>query len=90
MKNHNTISVIALIMFSMISCTTAPPSETIFVNNYKHRIVRVVPIQHGKVITVKVHHTGQLTRAEREDLIRWYKNKHHRPHQRVNVVFIRN
>jgi len=90
MKKKITILVFAFIMFSMIGCATTPPSETIFVNNYKHRIVRVVPVKHHKVTTIKVHHIGPLTKAEKDDLVRWYKNKHHGPHHRVNVVFIRN
>jgi len=90
MQRHITISVIALILFSMMSCATSPPSETVFVKNYKHRVVRVLPVTHRKVTTVKVHHVGPLTKAERDDLIRWYKHKHRRPHHRVNVVFIKN
>ena len=90
MKRNITILAITIVMFSMIGCATAPPSETIFVNNYKHRIVRVVPVIHHKVVTVKVHHVGSLTKAERDDLKHWYKHKYHKPHHRVNVVFIRN
>jgi len=90
MKKKITILTIAFVMFSMIGCATAPLSETVFVKNYKHRVVRVVPITHHKVTTVKVHHVGPLTKAERNELNQWYKNKHRRPHHRVNVVFIRN
>jgi hypothetical protein len=90
MKKNITILVLTFIMFSMMGCATAPPSETVFVKNYKHRVVRVNPVMHNKVTTVKVHHVGPLTKAEKDDLRRWYKNKHHRPHHRVNVVFIRN
>ncbi len=90
MKKHILISAIAIVMFTMMSCATAPPSETVFVKSYKHRIVKVVPVTHRKVITVKVHHKGPLSPAERNDLVRWYKHRHHRPHHRVNVVFIRN
>jgi len=90
LKKKITILAVTFVMFSMIGCATAPPSETIFVKNYKHRVVRVVPVTHHKVTTIKVHHVGPLTKAERNDLNRWYKNKHHRPHHRVNVVFVRN
>lgn len=90
MKKNITILVITFIMFSMIGCATAPPSKTIFINNYKHRIVRVVPVTHHKVVTIKVHHVGALTKAERNELKRWYKHKHHKPHHSVKVVFIRN
>ena len=90
MKKNSTILTLALILFSMISCATVPPSEAIFVKNYKQRIVRVNPETQRKVITVKVHHIGVLTKAEKNNLRHWYKNKHHRPHHRVNVVFIRN
>ncbi len=90
MKKNITILTLTFILFSMISCATAPPSETIFVKNYKQRIVRVNPVTHRKVITVKVHHIGVLTKAEKNDLRHWYKNKHHRLHHRLNVVFIRN
>ena len=90
MKRNITILAVAFIMFSMIGCATAPPSETIYVNNYKHRIVRVVPVAHNRVVTVKVHHVGALTKAERKELSRWYKHKHHRPRHSVKVVFIRN
>ena len=90
MKKNITNLALAFIMFSMIGCATAPLSETIFVKNYKHRIVRVSPVTHRKVTTVKVHHVGVLTKAEKNELRHWYKNKHHRPHHRVNVVFVRN
>jgi len=84
------ILTITFVLFSMIGCATAPPSETVFVKSYKHRIVRVNPVTHHKVTTVKVHHVGPLTKAEKGDLRRWYKNKHHRPRHNVKVVFIRN
>lgn len=90
MQRNITILAVLIVMFSMIGCATAPPSNTIFVKNYKHRVVRVVPVTHHKLVTVKVHHIGPLTKAERNDLQRWYKHKHHRPHHRVKVVFVRN
>ena len=90
MKKNIIILAGAFVLFSMIGCATAPPSETVFVKNYKHRVVRAVPVTHHKVTTVKVYHVGPLTKAEKDDLRRWYKNKHHRPHHRVNVVFVRN
>jgi hypothetical protein len=90
MKRNITILAVTVIMLSMIGCATAPPSKTIFVNNYKHRIVRVVPVTYKKVVTVKVYHTGPLTKAERNDLKRWYKHKHHKLHHSVKVIFIRN
>ena len=90
MKKNIIILVITVIMLSMIGCATALLSEPIFVKNYKHRIVCVVPVTYKKVVTVKVYHTGPLTKTERNDLKRWYKHKHHRPHHNVKVVFIRN
>ena len=90
MKKKITILAVIFVMFSVIGCAAAPPSETIYVKNYKHRIVRAVPVTHHKITTVKVHHVGALTKAERNDLNRWYKNKHHKPHHRVKVVFVRN
>ena len=90
MKKNTAKLALVFIMYSMIGCATAPPSETLFVKNYKHRIVRVKPVTHRKVTTVKVHHVGALTKAEKNELRHWYKNKHHRPHHRVNVVFVRN
>ena len=90
MKKNIKVLALAFIIFSMIGCATAPPSETVFVKNYKHRVVRVVPVTHNRVTTVKVHHVGALTKSEKNDLRHWYKNKHHRPRHSVNVVFIRN
>jgi len=90
MKQNINRIFIALFLITMFGCATAPPSETVFVRDYKPRITRVVPVKHGKVITVKVHHGGALNPAERDDLIRWYKSKHHRPNHRIKVVFIRN
>lgn len=90
MQRNITILAVLIVMFSMIGCATAPPSNTIFVKNYKHRVVRVVPVTHHKIVTVKVHHVGSLTKVERNDLRRWYKHKHHRPHHRVKVIFVRN
>ena len=89
MKKHLNQIIALVFAFTMISCATAPPSETVFVNNYKHRIVRVNQVAHGRTVTIKVHHTGPLNRAERDDLIRWYKSKHHKPHHHVKVVFVR-
>jgi len=89
MKKYINQIFILVFLFMMFSCATAPPSEAIFIKNYKHRIVRVDPISHGRIVTVKVHHTGALSRAESDDLIRWYKNKHRDPHHQVKVVFIR-
>lgn len=90
MNKKTTILSLLFVAFLLIGCATAPPSETVFVKNYKNRVVRVVPVTHHKVTTVKVHHVGSLTKSERSDLVRWYKNKHRKPHHRVNVVFVRN
>lgn len=90
MKKNMTIPIFLFTLFLIGGCVTAPPSETIFVNNYKHRIVRVVPVTHHRVVNVKVYPVGPLTKAERDDLRRWYKHKHHRPHHSVKVIFIRN
>lgn len=89
MKHIKNRLFIAFFIFTMLGCVAAPPSEAVYVSNYKHRIVKVNPVVHGRTITVRVHHTGSLTSAERNDLIRWYKNKHHRPHHSVKVTFIR-
>ena len=89
MKRHINHLFVLVFVAIMASCATAPPSETVFVNNYKPRIVKVNPVVHGRTVTVKVHHKGPLSRAERDDLIRWYKSKHHRPRHSVKVVFIR-
>jgi hypothetical protein len=86
-KNRIFLSIFVLTMFG---CVVAPPSETVYVNNYKHRIVKVNRVVHGRTITVKVHHNGPLAKAERDDLTRWYKSKHSKPHHHVKVVFIRN
>ena len=90
MKRKITILAVTIVMFSIIGCATAPPSKTTFVKNYKHRIVRVVPVTHHKVVTVKVHHVGPLTKAERNEQRRWYKHKHNKPRHSVKVFFIRN
>jgi len=71
MKKDVTILIITFIMFSMIACATGPPSEKIFVKNYKHRIVRANPATHRKVTTVKVHHVGTLQKAEKNELRYW-------------------
>ena len=89
MKQHLIKIFVLALVFTTMSCATAPPSETVFVTNYKHRIVRVNPVVQGRIITVKVHHTGLLSRVERDDLIRWYKSKHHKPRHQVKVVFVR-
>lgn len=81
--------LITVFLFTMLGCVVAPPSEAVFVSTYKQRIVRVDPVKHGRTITVRVHHKGQLNRAERDELIRWYKSKHQRPNHRIKVVFIR-
>ena len=89
MKHNMNRLFLAAFLFTMFSCVVAPPSEAVYVNNYKHRIINVNSVVHGRTVTVKVHHNGQLTRAERDDLIRWYKSKYHRPHHNVKVVFVR-
>ena len=90
MNKKTKILTIAFVMLSMVGCATASPGEAVFINSYKHRVVRSVPATHHNVTTVKVHHIGLLTIAEKDDLRRWYKNKQHRPHHRVNVVYVRN
>jgi hypothetical protein len=88
-QNINKIFITAFLI-TMFGCATVPPSEAIFARDYQQRIVRVIPVKHGKVVTVKVHHKGPLSAAERDDLIRYYKSKHRRQNNRVKVVFIRN
>ncbi len=90
MKKNIIILAVTFVMFSMIGCATAPPTKTIFVNKYKQRIVRVVPVTYNKIVTVKVHHRGSLTKREKADLRMWYKKQYHRPRHSVKVVFIRN
>jgi len=90
MMNIKNRLFIAVFVFIMFGCVAAPPSETVYVKNYKSRIVKVNPVVHGRTVTVRVHHDGPLTKAERDDLTRWYKSKYHRPHHHVKVVFIRN
>lgn len=68
MKKNIMILAVTIVMFSMIGCVTAPPSETIFVNNYKHRIVRVIPVTHHRVVTVKVYPVGPLTQKTKETI----------------------
>ena len=89
MKKFINQTIALVFVITMFSCATAPPSESAFITTYKHRIVQVIPVVRGRTVTVKVHHTGPLSRAERDDLIRWYKSKHQRPHHHVKVVFIR-
>ena len=81
--------LIAVFLFTLLGCVVAPPSEAVFVTSYKQRIVRVDPVTQGRTITIRVQHRGPLNRAERNDLIRWYRSKHQRPNHRIKVVFIR-
>ncbi len=84
------ISTIMLIGFLATGCATTSPSETVFVDKYKHRIVRVVPVTKHKTSTIRVHHVGTLTKKEKNNLRHWYKNKYRKPRHRVDVIFIQN
>lgn len=82
-------TLLALTVGLFLGCAATPPSQAVYVNKYEHRIVKVVPVTHHKVVTVKVHHTGPLTRAEKNHLKSWYRHKYKKPHHRVDVVLIR-
>jgi hypothetical protein len=87
--NQKTIVLLnGAFLFTMISCVIMPPTETVFVSSYKHRIVRADAAKHGRTTIVHVYHEESFSEAERKDLIRWYKNKHHLSSRRVKVIFI--
>ena len=82
-------ALLVLTVGLLFGCASAPPSQKVYASKYQHRVVRVVPVTHHKVVTVKVHHTGSLTRAEKNHLKSWYRHKYKKPHHRVDVVLIR-
>jgi hypothetical protein len=82
------ILTIALSGILASACVVIPIDRDVYHNRYHHRIVRVVPVAKASVITVKVYHAGILNKKDRRYLKRYYHGQYHRPHHKVNVVFI--
>ena len=63
--------------------------------DYKHKIIKVIPEERGKAVTVLVHHRGKLTPREKKFLRKHFRKKygHKRRHHRKNkvkIVFVLN
>ena len=63
--------------------------------DYKHKIIKVIPEERGKAVTVLVHHRGKLTPKEKKFLQKHFRKKygHKRRHHRKNkvkIVFVLN
>ena len=61
--------------------------------DYKHRIIKVIPEERGKAVTVMVHHKGKLTPREQKFLRKHFRKKFGHKKRRYNknkvkVVFI--
>ena len=61
--------------------------------DYKHKIVKVVPEERGKTVTVVVHHQGKLTPKEKKFLRKHFRKKFGHKKRRYNknkvkVVFV--
>ena len=61
--------------------------------DYKHRIIKVIPEERGKAVTVMVHHKGKLTPREQKFLRKHFRKKFghkKRRHKKnkVKVVFV--
>ncbi len=70
------------------ACVMIPIDREVYHSRYQHLIVRVVPVTTAKVITVSVYHNGPLNKKDRHYLKRYYHGQYHRPHHKVNIVFI--
>jgi len=63
--------------------------------DYKHKIIKVIPEERGKAVTVLVHHRGKLTPKEKKFLQKHFRKKygHKRRYHRKNkvkIVFVLN
>lgn len=89
MKGMTTLILAAALSGILASaCVMIPIDRDVYRGRYQHRIVRVVPVTSAKVITVRVYHNGPLSKKDRHYLKRYYHGQYHRPHHKVNIVFI--
>ena len=61
--------------------------------DYKHKIVKVIPEERGKTVTVVVHHQGKLTPREKKFLRKHFRKKfghkkRHHKQNKVKVIFV--
>jgi len=87
------IHIIILSLMLTIGCTRHHHHN--YERDYKHKIIKVVPEEHGKAVTVLVHHRGKLTPREKKFLKRHFRKKygHEKRHHRkskVKIVFVLN
>ena len=81
------IHIILLSSFLAIGCSGH------HLHNYKHKIVKVIPEERGKTVTVVVHHQGKLTPKEKKFLRKHFRKKFGHKKRRYNknkvkVVFV--
>ena len=87
------LNIILLSLFLAIGCSGNRPNN--YTRDYKHRIIKVIPEERGKIVTVMVHHHGKLTPREKKFLKRHFRKKygHEKKHHRkskVKIVFVLN
>ena len=67
------IHIILLSSFLAIGCAGHHLHN--YKRDYKHKIVKVVPEERGKTVTVVVHHQGKLTPKEKKFLRKRFRKK---------------
>ena len=60
------IHIIILSLMLTIGCTRHHHHN--YERDYKHKIIKVIPEERGKAVTVLVHHKGSLTPREKNSL----------------------
>ena len=84
------IHVLLLTSFLAIGCSGHHHN---YERDYKHKIIKVIPEERGKAITVLVHHRGKLTPKEKKFLKRHFRKKFgHKRHRhrknKIEVIFV--
>ena len=85
------LNIILLSLFLAIGCSGYHHHN--YERDYKHKIVKVIPEERGKTVTVVVHHQGKLTPREKKFLRKHFRKKFgHKKHRynknKVKVVFV--
>ena len=87
------IHIILLSLMLTIGCTGHHHHN--YERDYKQKIIKVIPEERGKAVTVLVHHKGSLTPREKKFLRKHFRKKyghkkrHHRKNK-VKIVFVLN
>ena len=68
------IHIIIVSLMLIIGCTGHHHHN--YERDYKQKIIKVIPEERGKAVTVLVHHKGSLTPREKNFLRKQFRNKY--------------